>query len=137
MGSEASIRPFTPRFAGGEELSSNYEPVFVTNRDFLVSPVIGAPSPMLPKRLARMELDAINNKRPFSQQEKLPEVPEVRLSQEEASEELDEEEEIFEEIGTPKEDDQDHHGDKNETPAAGIEQDARSAFDNPSATFYV
>ena len=35
------------------------------------------PSPVLPKRSARMELDAINNKRPFSQKEKLPEVPEI------------------------------------------------------------
>ena len=34
-------------------------------------------SPILPKRSARMELDAINNKRPFSQKEKLPEVPEL------------------------------------------------------------
>ena len=112
MESEAS-RPFTPRFKLGDEVSSNYEPVLVTNREFAVSPVIGV-SPILPKRLARMELDAINNKKSFSQLEKLPDVPEMSQSQEE-----DEDEEIFEEIEAPTDD-----------------KSATSAFDN-HATFYV
>ena len=63
LGSEASIRPFSPKFII-EEISSNYEPVLVSNRELAVTPVIGI-SPMLPKRLARMELDVINNKKPF------------------------------------------------------------------------
>ncbi len=130
MDSEAS-RPFTPRFlVGGEEVSSNYEPVLVTNREFAVSPVLGRSpmgrSPILPKRLARMELDAINNKRPFSQQEKLPDVPEVRVSQEgDCDQEEEDVEEVFEEIGTPKEEDLVEEG------------ETRSAFDNMAATFYV
>ena len=38
LGSEASMRPFTPK-VGGDEISTNYEPVLVTNRGFAVSPV--------------------------------------------------------------------------------------------------
>ena len=38
LGSELSIRPFSPK-VGGDELSTNYEPVLMTNRGFAVSPV--------------------------------------------------------------------------------------------------
>ena len=48
LGSEASMRPFSPKFII-EENSSNYEPVMVSNRALAVTPVIGI-SPMLPKR---------------------------------------------------------------------------------------
>ena len=81
-----------------------------------------------------MELDAINNKRPFSQKEKLPEVPELEagiISQDEQNDEdnedEEEEEEVFEEIGTPKE----------EIDSKIKTENANSAFDNAAATFYV
>ena len=45
LGSEASsMRPFTPNVRG-EEVSSNYEPVLITNRGFAVSPVPPTPNP--------------------------------------------------------------------------------------------
>merc|ERR1711874_844880 len=103
------MRPFTPK-VGGEELSSNYEPVLMTNRGFAVSPVPPVPgggaSPVLPKRSARMELDAINNKRPFSQKEKLPEVPELEagITSQDPEVDDDDEEEVFEEIEAPEAD---------------------------------
>ena len=40
LGSEASIRPFSPKFIS-EEISSNYEPILVSNRGLAVTPVIG------------------------------------------------------------------------------------------------
>ena len=51
MGSEASMRPFSPKFIIEENSSNyaNYEPVIVSNRALAVTPVIGI-SPMLPKR---------------------------------------------------------------------------------------
>lgn len=123
MESSEPSRPFTPRFTGGEELSSNYEPILVT-REFAVSPVVGV-SPLVPKRSARMELDAINNKRPFSQLEKLPDVPEGRdVDDDDDGGQAEDEEEVFEEIENPE--------DKIENDAIG------SAFDDTlAATFYV
>ena len=38
------MRPFTPNVRG-EEVSSNYEPVLITNRGFAVSPVPPTPNP--------------------------------------------------------------------------------------------
>jgi len=159
LGSEASMRPFTPNVRG-EEVSSNYEPVLITNRGFAVSPVPPTPnptpravpaSPVLPKRSARMELDAINNKRPFSQKEKLPEVPELKknnsltgiinlalINQDEQKIDIendnvedldDEDDEVFEEIQAPNEEPADSKVVKTEN--------ANSAFDNTAATFYV
>jgi len=159
LGSEASsMRPFTPNVRG-EEVSSNYEPVLITNRGFAVSPVPPTPnptpravpaSPVLPKRSARMELDAINNKRPFSQKEKLPEVPELKknnsltgiinpalINQDEQKIDIendnvedleDEDDEVFEEIEVPNE--------ESDTKVVKTEN-ANSAFDNTAATFYV
>lgn len=158
LGSEASMRPFTPNVRG-EEVSSNYEPVLITNRGFAVSPVPPTPtptpravpaSPVLPKRSARMELDAINNKRPFSQKEKLPEVPELKknnsltgiinpalINQDEQKIDIendnvkdleDEDDEVFEEIEVPNE--------ESGTKVVKTEN-ANSAFDNTAATFYV
>jgi hypothetical protein len=116
MGSETSARPFTPRFTI-EEVSSNYETVLVTNRPeiIVITPDTG-PSPMLPKRQARMELTAINIKRPsaaFTEND--------RGLDNEACVVLDEDDEVFEEIDAPK----------NESAA----QNANSAFDN--AAFFV
>ena len=98
-----------------------------------------------------MELDAINNKRPFSQKEKLPEVPELKknhsltgiinpalINQDEQKIDIendnvedleDEEDEVFEEIGVPNEEPADSKVVKTEN--------ANSAFDNTAATFYV
>ena len=97
-----------------------------------------------------MELDAINNKRPFSQKEKLPEVPELKknnsltgiinpalINQDEQKIDIendnvedleDEEDEVFEEIGVPNE--------ESDTKVVKTEN-ANSAFDNTAATFYV
>ena len=97
-----------------------------------------------------MELDAINNKRPFSQKEKLPEVPELKknnsltgiinpalINQDEQKIDIendnvedleDEEDEVFEEIGVPNE--------ESNTKVVKTEN-ANSAFDNTAATFYV
>ena len=97
-----------------------------------------------------MELDAINNKRPFSQKEKLPEVPELKknnsltgiinpalINQDEQKIDIendnvedleDEEDEVFEEIGVPNE--------ESDTKVVKTEN-ANSAFDNTVATFYV
>ena len=97
-----------------------------------------------------MELDAINNKRPFSQKEKLPEVPELKknnsltgiinpalINQDEQKIDIendnvedleDEEDELFEEIGVPNE--------ESDTKVVKTEN-ANSAFDNTAATFYV
>ena len=107
-------------------------------------------SPVLPKRSARMELDAINNKRPFSQKEKLPEVPELKknnsltgiinpalINQDEQKIDIendnekdleDEDDEVFEEIEVPNE--------ESDTKVVKTEN-ANSAFDNTAATFYV
>ena len=97
-----------------------------------------------------MELDAINNKRPFSQKEKLPEVPELKknnsltgiinpalINQDEQKIDIendnvedleDEEDEVFEEIGVPNE----------ESDSKVVKtENANSAFDNTAATFYV
>ena len=98
-----------------------------------------------------MELDAINNKRPFSQKEKLPEVPELKknnsltgiinpalINQDEQKIDIendnvenleDEEDEVFEEIDVPNEEPADSKVVKTEN--------ANSAFDNTAATFYV
>ena len=101
-----------------------------------------------------MELDAINNKRPFSQKEKLPEVPELKKNNsltgiinpalinqdeqkidiendnvEDLDDEDDEDDEVFEEIQAPNEEPADSKVVKTEN--------ANSAFDNTAATFYV
>ena len=126
----------------------NYEYFIIINDKF--SGAVPA-SPVLPKRSARMELDAINNKRPFSQKEKLPEVPELKknnsltgiinpalINQDEQKIDIendnvedleDEEDEVFEEIGVPNEEPADSKVVKTEN--------ANSAFDNTAATFYV
>jgi predicted nuclease with TOPRIM domain len=97
-----------------------------------------------------MELDAINNKRPFSQKEKLPEVPELKknnsltgiinpalINQDEQKIDIendnvkdleDEDDEVFEEIEVPNE--------ESGTKVVKTEN-ANSAFDNTAATFYV
>ena len=97
-----------------------------------------------------MELDAINNKRPFSQKEKLPEVPELKknnsltgiintalINQDEQKIDIendnvedleDEDDEVFEEIEVPNE--------ESDTKVVKTEN-ANSAFDNTAATFYV
>lgn len=63
LGSEASTRPFTPRFTVEEVVSNNYEPVvFGKPRAVaqLSSEMASTSSPQLPKRQARMALRALN-----------------------------------------------------------------------------
>ena len=124
IGSDATSRPFTPRFTI-EEISSNYEPI--TYPPILVQKSLVRPSPVVPKRMARIEpIDGIIDKKyPENHPtEKLTisavdSVPDKLVAQG-----LEEDEEEFEEIEVAKDEE------KNES-------DARSAFENATSTYYV
>ncbi len=139
MGSETSARPFSPRFHI-EEMSSNYEPVLVSNREIVVTPVTGSPSPMLPKRHARMALAAINLTKNSNPAEEPAEntapgpSPQKAAKNEMALQEDEEEEEVFEEIDTPA--DEKESKPEAKTSTASQNSNASSAFDD-HATFYV
>jgi len=123
MGSDATSRPFTPRFTIEEigEISSNYEPIHYP--PIMVRPTNASlvrPSPVVPKRMARIEpIDGIIDKKyPENPSEKLTVSPVSSVPDKLVSRGLEDEEEVFEEIDVKD------------------ENDARSAFENAS-TYYV
>ncbi len=120
-------------------MSSNYEPILVSNREIIVTPVTG-PSPKVPKRQARMELSAINLNNPSIKV--TPTSPKNKEATEEKESsgqvnpifEVDysEDEEVFEEIEVPLEE---KSKQEEKTTSTAENTNASSAFD--SDTFYV
>ena len=126
MGSDATSRPFTPRFTIEEigEVSSCYEPIHYPPIMVRPNASLVRPSPVVPKRMARIEpIDGIIDKKyPENPSEKLTISPVDSVPDKLVSQGLEEEEEVFEEIEVAK----DHVKD---------EKDARSAFENASTSY--